>query len=456
MLTLPHGGCYLPWRRMIAVTGVDARSFVNGLVTADINTLPRGSSVATAFLNVKGRVVYEGIVTVPGRAQLVNELYGRQPASLRCLTIGKWGGAPYGASGSPSSVGTDEVDAVTACSSDVVLIESDAAAVPGLVSTMQLYKTLRTSVEIGVLDSTDYAVHVAPPPETAAEPFVNAAPSSRRGATTSSGSKATTTPAFAFNDPRPPIAARCVRRYVSPPATERGPVIDDGDEATMAAAQRYWELLFSEGIAEGIRLVAPIASRSLPFDANLDWLGGGVSFTKGCYLGQEMTQRGHTTLVPRRRLVPIYFPVAASSPAFKTGEEFQLRRDTIAVPNGYRLETPPMEMLAVVTTTGDATHVDDETSAALPAAALIASSGHFGLVHMKIKPSYLEAGELRLRQRPMRSSRTEGTASSTGSPISAGKEDDDGRLLLEGTAFFPEWWPTEGMQRISLAAAGDE
>ncbi|PWU85042.1 putative folate-binding protein YgfZ [Trypanosoma cruzi] len=35
---------------------------------------------------------------------------------------------------------------------------------------------------------------------------------------------------------------------------------------------------------------------------------GGVSFQKGCYLGQELTHRTHVMLVTRKRTVPLRFP----------------------------------------------------------------------------------------------------------------------------------------------------
>ncbi|CAH8524554.1 unnamed protein product [Schistosoma bovis] len=59
-----------------------------------------------------------------------------------------------------------------------------------------------------------------------------------------------------------------------------------------------WEL----GLPEGIKEL--ITSDTLPFEANAD-LSGGVSFSKGCYIGQELTARTHFTGVTRRRYVPI-------------------------------------------------------------------------------------------------------------------------------------------------------
>mmetsp|Transcript_9569 Transcript_9569/g.13165 ORF Transcript_9569/g.13165 Transcript_9569/m.13165 type:complete len:369 (+) Transcript_9569:87-1193(+) len=47
-------------------------------------------------------------------------------------------------------------------------------------------------------------------------------------------------------------------------------------------------------------------NESFILESNYDWLSG-VSFTKGCYLGQELTARSHHTGVIRKRLMPVYF-----------------------------------------------------------------------------------------------------------------------------------------------------
>ena len=53
--------------------------------------------------------------------------------------------------------------------------------------------------------------------------------------------------------------------------------------------------------------------QALPLEANLDCLNG-VSFRKGCYLGQELTARTHFQGLIRKRLVPVYLRPHAESP----------------------------------------------------------------------------------------------------------------------------------------------
>lgn len=65
---------------------------------------------------------------------------------------------------------------------------------------------------------------------------------------------------------------------------------------------RYRSFRYQYGIGEGI-LDFP-AESSLPFDANGDILNG-ISFQKGCYIGQELTARTYHTGVIRKRVMPI-------------------------------------------------------------------------------------------------------------------------------------------------------
>ena len=48
------------------------------------------------------------------------------------------------------------------------------------------------------------------------------------------------------------------------------------------------------------------AGQAVPLEYNLDALQG-VSYTKGCYVGQELIARTHNRGVVRKRLMPITF-----------------------------------------------------------------------------------------------------------------------------------------------------
>lgn len=73
----------------------------------------------------------------------------------------------------------------------------------------------------------------------------------------------------------------------------------------------YKELRLGLGVGEGIEEL-PLGI-CFPLEANCDYLHG-VSFHKGCYIGQELTARTHHTGVVRKRLMPIFVPNITNLP----------------------------------------------------------------------------------------------------------------------------------------------
>lgn len=76
-------------------------------------------------------------------------------------------------------------------------------------------------------------------------------------------------------------------------------VSETAPDADQHQLHRY-RLGIGEGIAE-----LPVA-KCFPLESNADYLHG-ISFHKGCYLGQEFTARTHHTGVVRKRLLPVQF-----------------------------------------------------------------------------------------------------------------------------------------------------
>lgn len=79
-------------------------------------------------------------------------------------------------------------------------------------------------------------------------------------------------------------------------STSGGPKMSHGT----AEEYRYWRYL--QGVAEGVEEVP--GGRANPLEFNLDQLHG-VSYTKGCYIGQERNSFTHYRGVIRRRLLPL-------------------------------------------------------------------------------------------------------------------------------------------------------
>lgn len=68
------------------------------------------------------------------------------------------------------------------------------------------------------------------------------------------------------------------------------------------ALEDYTKHRYTIGISEGAVEVV----NSIPLEHNLAWLNG-VSFGKGCYIGQELVARTHHVGVIRKRLMPVIF-----------------------------------------------------------------------------------------------------------------------------------------------------
>lgn len=85
------------------------------------------------------------------------------------------------------------------------------------------------------------------------------------------------------------------------------------DESTALIEEAsYKRLRYCLGIPEGA--VEFKVNEGLPLEANAD-ICHGVSFNKGCYVGQELTARSRFVGVIRKRIAPIIFetPVDPSS-----------------------------------------------------------------------------------------------------------------------------------------------
>lgn len=78
-------------------------------------------------------------------------------------------------------------------------------------------------------------------------------------------------------------------------------ILSDVQEGSIEdyAAHRY-----KLGICEGVVDLPP--EKCSPLESNCDYMHG-VSFHKGCYIGQELTARTHHTGVVRKRLMPLFF-----------------------------------------------------------------------------------------------------------------------------------------------------
>ncbi|GEL63321.1 CAF17-like 4Fe-4S cluster assembly/insertion protein YgfZ [Kozakia baliensis] len=205
-MTMPTA--WLPDRAVIAVSGADRVSFLQGLVSNDVAQAEPGHAVWAGFLTPQGRYLSDFfIVAEPER----------------------------------------------------ILLDVARGQAEMLASRLSRFR-LRADVQLSV---TDLGVEAG---------WGDAA-----------------MPEGAFADPR--LAEAGWRLCAPPPATP------DEDDARAYDSHRL-----KLGLPDAVDYEP---EKTLLLEANFDWLNG-VSWKKGCYMGQELTARTHYRGLVKKRLVPVH------------------------------------------------------------------------------------------------------------------------------------------------------
>lgn len=242
-------------RSLIRVSGPDSLPFLQGLITNDIQKLKTQPSLYTLFLNQAGRVLFDSIIY---KSSTLNTL----------------------------------------------LIEADSHVCQTLIRHLKLYR-VRRKVEIDDASSELKPWVVWNPSHT------DIPPSLRQIDTSSSPSKTTDSLGAekslnlniekieGIRDPR----LEALGWRVLLPPTQRD-IESKSVHLERSCEVTYKTLLYGLGVGEGC-VDFPIGS-SFPLESNVDFLHG-VSFEKGCYIGQELTARTYHTGVVRKRLMPFRY-----------------------------------------------------------------------------------------------------------------------------------------------------
>lgn len=198
-------------RQLIKVTGEDRRSFLQGLITNDIDLLGNGSVMLYAcMLTPQGKFLYEFFIFEDG---------------------------------------------------DVTYLDTEASRAEECLKRLTMYK-LRAKVELSLDDTLKCYV---------------------------GSSDTKTDDGFQFADPRHEDAGQ--RYYLT-----------DFNNEAKGTFDTYDQHRISLGLLDGSRDMEP--ERTTMAEARMD-AHNGVSYTKGCYVGQEITARMHHRGLVKKELLPL-------------------------------------------------------------------------------------------------------------------------------------------------------
>ncbi|KAF5274060.1 hypothetical protein FQR65_LT04458 [Abscondita terminalis] len=240
-------------RSLIRVAGPDVAEFLQGLTTNDIHHLDHGiGCMYTMFLNTKGRVMFDSIV------------YKRQE-------------------------------------DNTFYIECDSNTIDRLKKHLSLYR-VRKKIDITSLQD-EFQVYSIFNPEYIKTSKLQLLPDAKHNDVlpeTSSICKEYKDLSI-YRDPR---VAQLGLRVIAPLQSDIEAQISEIFKIDKDSRHSYRYFRYSLGVGEGIEDLP--MDNSFPLESNCDYLHG-ISFHKGCYIGQELTARTHHTGVVRKRLMPLYF-----------------------------------------------------------------------------------------------------------------------------------------------------
>lgn len=256
-------------RSLIRVHGEQSKDFLQSLITNDMNHLNSATTLYAMFLNKAGRVLYDAIVYRPD------------------LTANTY------------------------------LIECDRQIDVDLQKHLKMFR-VRKKIDIDVMSPRERSVWVAfgrrPPPMSDDSSAASPPPPSTL-------LPRNTDNLFVANDPRVrQMGSRIITNGVDVNVAD---VIGEEillEPADDGGSSSYTEWRYQLGIAEGIDELPVL--KCFPLESNCDYLHG-VSFHKGCYLGQEFTARTHHTGVVRKRLMPVRFETGASRLSAKSSRHVE-------------------------------------------------------------------------------------------------------------------------------------
>ncbi|KAL1461444.1 hypothetical protein WDU94_013343 [Cyamophila willieti] len=239
-------------RGLVRLSGEGVHQFLQGLMTNDINHLQNSSSLYTMFLNTKGRILYDSIIYKYNDILLVEVDINDLDNFIKHLKMYR-------------VRRKIDIDNMTDVLNASVIFEPNQNPT----KNCDLNGTIKDLEQL-VPCSTIYE-H-----DSSFELYVKDLLVAKNNI-------------FIYRDPR--LSSLGVR-LIHPKDLDINSILEKQNIVQTNDADSYTTVRFKLGVAEGIEEI-PIGN-SFPHEYNCDYLHG-VSFHKGCYIGQELTARTQHT-----------------------------------------------------------------------------------------------------------------------------------------------------------------
>lgn len=264
-------------RKIIKINGPDSCIYLQGLVCNDVRLLyqpPKVSSIGAFMTNQLGRALCDMIIYRTPRTKLALQDDG----------------------------------------SDELYIECDASIANSLVRTLTAYRVKR-KVELTTEDNLNVWSIWKPITDLVAPSLLTL------------GTKETINDKYILTcDPRlTNLGLRILTPEHEFKAIKNELKLPD-DNYKEVSHLNYVAHRYKLGVGEGHLDI--LETRSFPLECNADYLNS-VSFTKGCYLGQELTARIHHTGIVRKRLMPIMIDTTNGESYLPPGTDIVDETDTV-------------------------------------------------------------------------------------------------------------------------------
>ncbi|NXV41974.1 CAF17 transferase, partial [Uria aalge] len=254
--------CFQLNRALLAVRGAEAAIFLQGLLTNDVTRLVEGDGAPPSAAGLP-RALYAHALNVQGRCLYDVILYRLHESPEE---------EPH------------------------ILLECDGGVLEAIQKHLKLYK-IRRKVNIApCLDLSLWAV----------------VPGDQAGDIADSLAKSADQALILTPDPRTEVMGW---RLITKKGANLSEIIPGSQIGNI---QDYHRHRYKQGIPEGVKDLPP--GVALPLESNLAYMNG-ISFTKGCYVGQELTARTHHMGVIRKRLLPVHFSAPLPKDSIPEGAE---------------------------------------------------------------------------------------------------------------------------------------